>query len=64
MKTKVNDKCIGCGTCVSLTDQKVFDFDDDGRARCVVSVVPSDMEDIVRQAGFLTLFKRKILAKY
>ncbi len=50
MKTKVNDKCIGCGTCVSLTDQKVFDFADDGRARCIVSVVPSDMEDIVRQA--------------
>ena len=24
-----SEKCIGCGSCVSLTDQKIFDFDDE-----------------------------------
>lgn len=33
MKVKVNqDKCIGCGSCVSITDSKIFDFNDDGKA--------------------------------
>ena len=33
MKVKVNEnKCIGCGSCVSITDSKIFDFNDDGKA--------------------------------
>ena len=46
MKAKVNqDKCIGCGNCVALTESKVFDFNDDGLAECIVDEVPSDLED-------------------
>ena len=26
------NKCIGCGSCVSLTDSKIFDFNDEGKA--------------------------------
>ena len=51
MKVKVNqDKCIGCGNCVALTESKVFDFNDDGLAECVVSVIPNEMEDEVVSA--------------
>ena len=33
MKVIVKDeKCIGCGSCVSLTDGNIFDFNDDGLA--------------------------------
>lgn len=31
MKVKVSDdKCIGCGSCASLTNSEIFDFNDDG----------------------------------
>lgn len=50
MKVKVNEKCIGCGTCISLTDAKVFDYNDEGKATVIVDVVPSDMEDVVKQS--------------
>ena len=31
MKVNVNEeKCIGCGSCVSLTDGNIIDFNDDG----------------------------------
>ena len=50
MKVKINEKCIGCGTCISLTDAKVFDYNDEGKAKVVVAVVPSDMEEIVKQS--------------
>lgn len=34
MKVKViEDKCIGCGSCVSLTDGNIFDFNDEGLAQ-------------------------------
>ena len=27
MKVRViNEKCIGCGSCISVTDEKIFDF--------------------------------------
>ena len=29
------DKCIGCGSCISLTDSNIFDFNDDGLASVV-----------------------------
>lgn len=29
------DKCLGCGSCISITDNKIFDFDDEGKA-CVI----------------------------
>jgi ferredoxin len=43
MKLKVNkEKCIGCGQCVSMTDQKVFDFDDDNLAKVVEAPVSNE----------------------
>lgn len=51
MKVIVNkDKCIGCGSCVALTDGKVFDFDDDGQACVVNNDINSDMESKVSDA--------------
>ena len=51
MKVNVNqDKCIGCGNCVALTENKVFDFNDDGLATCIVKEVPEDTVDTVKDA--------------
>ena len=51
MKAKVNqDKCIGCGNCVALTESEVFDFNDDGLAECILDEIPSDLEDIAKEA--------------
>jgi len=50
MKVKVNEKCIGCGTCVSLTNSEIFDYNNDGLAEAVVDVVPADKEDVVVQS--------------
>lgn len=51
MKVKVSqDKCIGCGNCVALTESKVFDFNDEGLANAVVESVPEDMEETVMDA--------------
>lgn len=51
MKAKVNeDKCIGCGNCVALTESQVFDFNDDGLAKCIVEEVPTDLEELVTEA--------------
>ena len=49
MKVKVNEeKCIGCGSCVSLTEEsKIFDFNDDGKAyEQVDEVLEEDMEQV------------------
>ena len=51
MKLKVNkEKCIGCGQCVSMTDQKVFDFDDDNLAKVVESPVSNEIEEAATEA--------------
>ena len=51
MKVKVNEnKCIGCGNCVALTESNVFDFNDDGLAHCILTEIPSDLEDVTREA--------------
>ncbi len=51
MKLKVNkEKCIGCGQCVSITDQKVFDFDDDNLAKVIESPISSENEQIANDA--------------
>ena len=39
-----DEKCIGCGSCVSLTDGKVFDFNDEGKV--CVNVEKIDEKDI------------------
>ena len=51
MKVKVNqDKCIGCGNCVALSESQVFDFNDDGLANSIVDEVPADFEEITKEA--------------
>lgn len=46
MKAKVlQDKCIGCGNCVSLTEGKVFDFNDEGLATAIVDEVPAELTE-------------------
>lgn len=42
------EKCIGCGSCVSLTDQKIFDFDDEGKAYVVSEKIADEDMDTVR----------------
>lgn len=46
----IDEKCIGCGNCVALTESKVFDFNDEGVAHCIVDEVPKDLEDTVKDA--------------
>ena len=44
MKVNVREeKCIGCGSCISLTDGNIFDFSDDGLA-CVNNQPKTDEE--------------------
>lgn len=51
MKVKIiEDKCIGCGNCVSVTDGEVFDFNDDGMAYVVKDVIETNMETNVSNA--------------
>ena len=51
MKARVNqDKCIGCGNCVALSESQVFDFNDDGLANCILEEIPTDLEDVTKEA--------------
>ena len=50
MKAKVNDKCIGCGSCVSVTDSQVFEFSDDGTATCILDSIPEDLVEVTNEA--------------
>ena len=51
MKAKVNqDKCIGCGNCVALSESQVFDFNDDGLAHCILEEIPSELEETTKEA--------------
>ncbi len=50
MKVKVNENCIGCGSCISLTDSKIFEYNDDGLATCIKDNIIKDEEEMVKQA--------------
>lgn len=51
MKAKVDqNKCIGCGNCVALTESQVFDFNDDGLAHCILEEIPSELEETTKEA--------------
>ena len=51
MKVKVNqDNCIGCGACVSLTDSKIFDFNDDGKAYALKEEIEKTDEEVTHTA--------------
>ena len=50
MKVHVNaNVCAGFGVCLGLCPE-VFELHDDGYAIVVVSEVPTELEDLVRQA--------------
>lgn len=44
------EKCIGCGSCVSLTDSKIFDFNDNGMAYTKIEEIKNEDEEIVKTA--------------
>lgn len=51
MKAKViSEKCIGCGSCVSLTNQKIFDFNDEGIAEVIVDDIKDEDAKTVETA--------------
>lgn len=50
MKVKVNENCIGCGSCVMMTDEKVFKFNDENLAEAINEEIPENMESIVKEA--------------
>ena len=41
--------CIACGACISLAP-KVYDWDDEGKAKAIAETVPQDMEDVALEA--------------
>lgn len=43
------DTCIGCGLCESMCDE-VFQLQDDGKAHVIVDEVPSELEDVSKDA--------------
>ena len=44
------EKCIGCGSCVSVTDEKYFNFNDEGKAYAVEEVVADEDIEMVKSA--------------
>jgi ferredoxin len=44
------ETCISCGICPSISPE-VFDMEDEGKARSIVDVVPSEAEDSAREAA-------------
>ena len=51
MKAKVNENCIGCGACVAITDSKVFDFNDNGLAHCIVDTINEEDQEVAKEAA-------------
>ena len=51
MKVFVKDeKCIGCGSCVSVTDGNVFDFNDEGKAFAKIEEINDNDVEMVKTA--------------
>lgn len=44
------EKCIGCGSCVSLTEEEIFDFNDEGKAYVKVEEVKDEDVECVKNA--------------
>ncbi len=47
---KVNNNCIGCGTCVAICPD-VFDLNDEGVAENIIGDVPSELEAEAKEAA-------------
>ena len=51
MKVFIKDeRCIGCGSCVSVTYEKIFDFNDEGKAYAKVEDIKEEDIEIVKTA--------------
>lgn len=51
MKVFIKDeKCIGCGSCISITDEKIFDFNDEGKAYAKVETINDEDIEMVKSA--------------
>jgi len=51
MKVFIKDeKCIGCGSCVSITNEKIFDFNDEGKAYTKVEEINNEDIDVTKTA--------------
>ena len=52
MKVIVKDeKCIGCGSCVAMTNEEIFDFDEEtGKAYSKVDSIKKDDEELTKKA--------------
>lgn len=51
MKVNIKEeKCIGCGSCVSITDSQIFDFNDNGTAYAKKEEVSGDEIELAQTA--------------
>ena len=51
MKVFIKDeRCIGCGSCVSVTDEKIFNFNDEGKAYAKVEDIKEEDIEMVKSA--------------
>lgn len=46
----VDERCIGCGSCVAVTNEKIFDFNDEGKAYAKVEDIKEEDIEIVKTA--------------
>ena len=46
----IQDKCIGCGNCVALTEGQIFDFNEEGLAETIADIIPEDMKETAKDA--------------
>ena len=51
MKAKINENCIGCGSCVAITESKIFDFNDEGLANCIVDEIDEENQELAQEAA-------------
>ncbi len=48
IKVKINDQCIGCGTCVALVDE-VFEITEDGVAKVKEGFLEITNEELIKR---------------
>ena len=47
---KVNENCIGCGSCTAVWPE-VFDLNADGVAENIIGEVPAELEEAAKEAA-------------